>query len=232
MRACSSVRKILLIYGGGVGIIMASTENAEVRIKWSSVQKKDGIPSMQFPFTGKETGDFVLTGQELVEKLAQNANEFIAEYFFSTPFKVINIEFNGRFKNKGGHCEWIEEGAEEATIMVASANSSPEMDVFWFAEVIAHELIHAKQMQKGELKWCSILRDFLWHEMPQKTIGLSYRQFGHEEECFDNQKFVSLTALSMISKKRVSESFACPCCGKKYQSRQGRYRHIKSGICQ
>lgn len=213
---------------------MASTQSpANVTIKWSTAQKKRGMPDEDFNLLDREFNKVMTkTAKQWVTEFAQKANVEIAKAFGSKPFKQIFIHFNGRFTAVGGHCEWISEGSEKAYIMLAPKWSGPCSGLKRMFDVIAHELIHAKQMQKGELKWRQ--GDFEWMGQRQrKDLGLKYRQFGHEQEAYDNQRKITNAGVdSFFGVGAPSEVFACPHCGKEYQSRQGRYRHLRSKACQ
>jgi len=213
---------------------MASTQSpANVTIKWSTAQKKRGIPNEDFMLLDLAEEKLMLkTAKEWVVQFAQKANVEIAQMFGSKPFKHIFIHFNGRFTACGGHCEWISEGSDKAYIMLSPEHSDPTSGLDRMFDVIAHELIHAKQMQKGELKWRD--GDFEWMGQRQrKDLGLKYRKFGHEIEAYDNERKITNAGInSFFGVGTPSEVFACPHCGKEYQSRQGRYRHLRSKACQ
>ena len=204
---------------------------ATVTIKWSSVQRKAGLPKQITNLADNGYDNYKsMTMQELVVSITRACNQMVAKQFGCKPFKKILITFNGRFKRRGGHCEWIDQGSDSAHIMVASGNSCPSMGQRHFVEVIGHELIHAKQMAQGELKWRG--GDFEWMgDRVRKDLGLKYRQFGHEVEAFENQGAIRRAAVASLF-SAPKESFACPHCGKEYQSRQGRYRHLRSKACQ
>lgn len=204
---------------------------ATVSIKWSSVQRKAGVPKSMTNLADNGFDNYKpMSMEDVVITVTRACNQMVAKQFGCKPFKTILITFNGRFTRRGGHCEWIDAGSDTAHIMVASGNSCPSMGQRQFVETIAHELIHAKQMAQGELKWRG--GDFEWMgDRVRKDLGLKYRQFGHEVEAFDNQVAIRKAAINSIFSP-AKTTFACPHCGKEYGSRQGRYRHLRSKACQ